>query len=564
MSTTTAVSRPADPDLDRLEVALAAWAGPGGAFDPATLADLDRRAEFPAAACARLDDFGLARYYVPAAHGGSLVELGQLAGLLRAVAARDLTVAIAHGKTFLGAMSVWVSGTDEQAARLGAEIADGSVVSWALSERNHGSDLLAGELSAVAAADGRWRLDGEKWLINNATRGELVCVLARTSPHGGPRGFSLFLVDKRRLDAGTITCAPKVRTHGIRGADISGFVLDGAEVPGDALVGSVGGGIETVLKALQLTRTTCSALSLGAADHVLPLVAGFARERALYGRHLADLPVVRRSVGRITAGLLLAEATATVALRSAHTTPEEMSVVSAVAKAFVPTVVQKALAMGAELLGARGFLTEEYASGAMQKLERDHQIVAIFDGSTPVNRHALITQFPTLARKYRRPPTESATFPAADLDAPLGALDPRRLQLVSREGCAVVRTLPEAAAAAPPELAAAARRLVNAADALHEEIRRYEPHARDTPTVAFRLAERYELVFAGTAALLLWINNPTRHNQPLWQSARWTRACLALALEGLGQTASDHEAFDELADLVLAGTATRPSLLVAD
>lgn len=561
MSTTTAVSRPADPGLDRLEAALAAWAGPGGAFDPAALADLDRRAEFPAAACTALDDFGLARYYVPATRGGSLAELGQLAGLLRAVAARDLTVAIAHGKTFLGAVSVWVSGTDEQAARLGAEIAGGAVVCWGLSERHHGSDLLAGELSAVATADGRWRLDGEKWLINNASRGDLLCVLARSDPDGGPRGFSLFLVDKRRLDAGSITYAPKVRTHGIRGADISGFLLNAAEVEAGALVGSVGGGVETVLKALQLTRTTCTALSLGAADHALPLVTDFVRERALYGQHLADLPVVRRGVGRMAAGLLLAEGTATLALRTVHTAPEELSVVSAIAKAFVPTVVQRALDEGSELLGARGFLTEEYACGAMQKLERDHQIVAIFDGSTPVNRHALITQFPVLAGTYRRPQPESVPLAAADLDTPLAALDPKRLRLLSREGCAAVRALPGAAAGAPPELAAAAQRLVGVADVLHEEIRRYKPRVRDTPTAAFRLAERYELVFAGAATLLLWLRNPRRHDQALWRSALWARACLALILDGLGEAGGDDEAFDELAGLVLAGAVTRPSLL---
>lgn len=560
MSAPTVVSPATHPNLARLEAALTTWSAPGGAFDPAVLAELDNRSEFPAGACAALDELGLARHYVPVAHGGSLAGIDELAGLLRMVAARDLTVAIAHGKTFLGAVSVWVSGTGEQAARLGAEVGGGAVVSWGLSERNHGSDLLAGELSAAATTGGRWRLDGEKWLINNATRGDQVCVLARTDPDGGPRGFSLFLVDKRRLDAGSITYAPKVRTHGIRGADISGFRLDGAEVGADALVGSMGGGVETVLKGLQLTRTTCTALSLGAADHALPLVTGFVHARALYGRSLAGLPVVRRGVGRMAAGLLLAEATATVALRSVHTAPEEQSVVSAIAKAFVPTVVQQVLDEGAELLGTRGFLTEEYAHGAMQKLERDHQIVAIFDGSTPVNRHALISQFPVLARTYGWPQLASPPL-AADLDLPLPALDPQRLRLLSREGCAVVRALPEAAAGAPPALAAAAERLVDMADALHEELRRYKPRARDTATAAFRLAERYELVFAGAAVLLLWLRNPRRHDQELWRSALWARACLALALDGLGVAGRDDAAFDDLADLVLADDVTHPSLL---
>ncbi len=68
--------------------------------------------------------------------------------LLRAVSRIDLTVAAAHGKTYLGAVSTWIAGDDGAARRLGRRIADGEVVSCALTERDHGSDLLAGEVTA--------------------------------------------------------------------------------------------------------------------------------------------------------------------------------------------------------------------------------------------------------------------------------------------------------------------------------------------------------------------------------------------------------------------------------
>jgi hypothetical protein len=44
-----------------------------------------------------------------------------------------------------------------------------------------------------------YRLNGAKWLINNTTRADAICLLARTSPGGGARGYSLLFVDKRRL-----------------------------------------------------------------------------------------------------------------------------------------------------------------------------------------------------------------------------------------------------------------------------------------------------------------------------------------------------------------------------
>ena len=72
--------------------------------------DLDERREFPAEAIAAIDTWGLQRWYVPEAHGGELRDLLVPMRMIRAVARRDLTVAVAHGVTFLGAVGAWIAG----------------------------------------------------------------------------------------------------------------------------------------------------------------------------------------------------------------------------------------------------------------------------------------------------------------------------------------------------------------------------------------------------------------------------------------------------------------------
>ncbi|MFD0392029.1 acyl-CoA dehydrogenase family protein [Streptomyces nogalater] len=99
--------------------------------------------------------------------------------------------------------------------------------------------------------------------------------------------------------------------------------------------------------------------------------------------------------------MLTAEAVSILATRSVHALPGELSVTSAIAKAYVPTTVQDTLGRLAEVLGVRGFLTTP-PGGGFAKLERDHRICAIFDGSTVVNRTALLTQTPRLGRLLRR------------------------------------------------------------------------------------------------------------------------------------------------------------------
>lgn len=515
-------------------------------FAPGALASLDEAEEFPARAVRVLDEAGLAAHYV--LPDGA--ELPDTVRLLRTVARRDLTVAIAHGKTFLGAAPTWVAGTPEQISGLAERVRAGDVVCWGLTERGHGADLLAGELTAVADDPGGWRLAGEKWLINNAGRAAFACVLARTDPAGGARGFSLFLVDKRQLPEGSWRTLPKVRTHGVRGADISGFALDGARVPAAALIGTEGDGIPIVLKSLQLTRILAGALSLGAADHALRLARDFATGRELYGRRLADIPHVRRVLGRAATSALLAEAVSLLAARSAHALPGELSVVSPIAKAYVPSLTQETLTSLGELLGVRGFLTSP-PGGGFAKLERDHRICPVFDGSTVVNRVALLNQLPRLVRQLsRRRADLDGLRAAADLGAPLRPCDRDRLSLLSVTGCSAVQALPgtvdRVRREGPPELAALTTPLLDELTLLEEESAAFVPVAGGLPSTAFALAERYERAYAAAACLLLWLENPGLRTGPLGADALWPRACLT-ALVG----ADDNAVSDAMAAVLL-------------
>lgn len=528
------LSQPATVTLERL---LGRPDQEGHPFSSARLAEYDRLDEFPSSPCKVLNDFGLQKYYVPACYGGSMADYDELTQLWRSVARRDLTVAIGHGKTFLGAICIWVAGDRQQADILGREVSNGTVVSWGLTERNHGSDLLAGELTASKTGKG-WRLNGEKWLINNATRGQMICILARTSPKGGPRGFSLLLVDKRNLPTSTYRFLPKELTHGIRGADISGIAFNDAEIPDSALVGRAGEGIEIVLKSLQVTRTVCTALSLGAADHALRLVAGFAKQHYLYGHYLIELPLARKTLSGAMATLLMAEAVSIISSRSLHTLTREMSVVSAVAKAFVPTVVDEIIVQLGELLGARGYLTDVYADGMFQKLDRDHRIVAIFDGTTVVNRNALIDQFHTLARAYsKQTHNANAIAATATLTGPLDEIDYGSLSLLSGQGCSLVQSFPDACrrilehvsqGSLPEIIGVLVKNIKNEISHTIDAMAAYKPASKDIPQEIFHLAARYELCYAATACMQLWLHNSAgmKSKHILWQDALWLEVCL--------------------------------------
>ncbi|MEU6895315.1 acyl-CoA dehydrogenase family protein [Streptomyces sp. NPDC046557] len=549
----------------------------GRLFSYARCGALDDREEFPVEICRELDFLGLPALYVPAAYGGALQSYEQVLQLMRAIARRDLTVAIAHGKTFLGAVSVWVGATREQAEHLASQVINGAVVSWALTERDHGSDLLAGDVVARPGADG-YTVSGEKWLINNANRGRIVCLLARTGEAGGARDLSLLLVDKERLGRHAYRPLPAVKLHGIRGADISGVAFTDAPVPRSALIGGEGSGAEIVLKSLQLTRILCAALSLGAADNALGLAAGFALEREAYGRRLIELPQTRRLLAQSYADVLAAEAVTLVSSRSIHSLTGELATVSAVTKYVVPTMIDQAITRLGTVLGARSLLVgPTYQHGRFQKVQRDHRIVGIFDGNTLVNLHSLVNHFPLLARKLRKRTGDAEGLAAAtSLDAPLPEFDRDQLSLVPRTGSSLVQRLADAVAevsalaargAAPSSLARRAEAVGAVADGLAVELAAHRPTAVEVPASAFGLAEKYAYCYAASAALHLWLRNHESqdHDRGLWADGLWLEAVLSRLLSRLrpGRPDPGDDVLERLVPFLIEqqGSGVLPSLL---
>ncbi|MBU6428176.1 MAG: acyl-CoA dehydrogenase, partial [Cyanobacteria bacterium REEB65] len=506
--------------------------------------------EFPGAAAQLLDDWGLPHYYVPAKYGGKLVSYPELVNLIRVLSRRDLSVAIGHVKTYLGCVCVWVGGSSEQSRRLADIVSHGGIVSLALTERDHGSDLQSTEVTALETVGG-FCLSGEKWLINNATRGQALTVLAKSDPRGGIRGLSLFLVEKNRLPPATFDHLPKVRTHGIRGADISGIRFHEALLAPDALVGAQGAGLEITLKALQLTRTLCTGLSLGAADLALRTAVDFALERRLYGARVYDLPLAQTELALALVDLFIAEAVSLTVARAIHLLPERMSAWSAIAKSFVPTHLEATLARLAVVLGARHYLRSEERWSVFQKVLRDNALVSLFDGSTVVNLQSLALQLRALCRSRTTRNVQPKVLGGLwDLAGALPDVDPERLQLSAGGQDEIMQAVPyfleqlrgvELDPVVGDRLQQLIERLVQALDQLNADVealaKAIGPLALKSPE-AFQLARRYCQLFAAATCVGVWFHLHPR-SSALASGGPW----LVLALERLlGLTDLEHRA----------------------
>jgi alkylation response protein AidB-like acyl-CoA dehydrogenase len=481
--------------------------------------ELDEKEEFPSEFIELLRSLDVHRFLIPREIGGLLQSFEESLAILRLIARRDLTAAIAFGQTFLGAIPVWLSGSEGQRHALASSISDGDLGCLALTEEAHGGDLMATEFRAAPCESG-YLLSGRKWLINNGVRGGFASVFAATSTEPSFSGFTLFLLDRRSgAVAEGLSPLPRVRTHGIRGADISGFECRRLRAPESAVIGSAGRGYEITLKTLQISRTMCAALSLGAADTALRAALDFALRRRVFGDTVSAIPSARDQLTGAYADLLMCDCLALAAARALDCAVSRMSVWSSIVKYFVPTTTEDLVRDAAVVLGARHYLREGHFSGVFQKAMRDNAVVGLFDGSSAVNLHIISGQLGALAAGRKRlgaTPDSQAAARLRDLfslrehlsargfprDSDLTFTNDGRDEIVEGLSSAFQAELPEEIA----ELLRLLRQELERVDRSFEALREAGDR-RVNSSARFDLARRYCRISAAAASVQMWIHN---------------------------------------------------------
>lgn len=317
---------------------------------------------------------GILEYFIPQYLGGKMKGIDQTMLMGRLLSRRNLTTAIALGQTLLGSLPVWLYGNEKQKQDLVAILKSGGLNCLALTEEVNGSDL-----SSTTTQDLGGKISGRKWCINNATRGQALSVLAINEN----QALNVHFIKKSDDHQGTFKNIDKLKTLGIRGADISGIEFSHFSQD-NSLIGKPGQGLEIILKTMQVSRLLCASFSLGASDTTLRRAFEFAESRILYGKPIMAIPAVREKLQQSFQDLLLMEAFSLVCARLVTMNPEVMSLYSAFSKFYTTKIADHIILRSTEVLGAR-FYIRDSEFGITQKMMRDHRVVSLFDGNSDVN-----------------------------------------------------------------------------------------------------------------------------------------------------------------------------------
>jgi alkylation response protein AidB-like acyl-CoA dehydrogenase len=257
--------------------------------------------------------------------------------------------------------------------------------SYALSEREAGSD--AGAMKTRAVADGDdWVLNGQKSWISNAGISKFYTVMALTDPEKGARGgISAFVVHAD--DEGFSLGAPE-RKLGIHGSPTREIFFENCRIPGDRIVGEVGTGFQTALRTLDHTRVTIGAQAVGIAQGALDVAVGYAKERQQFGKPIGSFQGMQFMLADMAMKLEAARQMVYAAASKSEREDPDLTFFGAAAKCYASDVAMEITTDAVQALGGAGY-TKDWP---VERMMRDAKITQIYEGTNQVQRIVMAKQ----------------------------------------------------------------------------------------------------------------------------------------------------------------------------
>jgi alkylation response protein AidB-like acyl-CoA dehydrogenase len=341
-------------------------------------ADVDENARFPEEALAALNASGFNAVHVPEEYGGQGADSVAACIVIEEVARVCASSSLIPAVNKLGTMGLILRGSDELKKQVLPTLADGAMASYALSEREAGSD--AASMRTRAKADGDdWILNGTKCWITNGGKSTWYTVMAVTDPDKGANGISAFVVHK---DDEGFTVGPKEKKLGIKGSPTTELYFENCRIPGDRIIGEPGTGFKTALATLDHTRPTIGAQAVGIAQGALDAAIAYTKDRKQFGESISTFQAVQFMLADMAMKVEAARLMVYTAAARAERGEPDLGFISAASKCFASDVAMDVTTDAVQLFGGAGYTIDF----PVERFMRDAKITQIYEGTNQIQR----------------------------------------------------------------------------------------------------------------------------------------------------------------------------------
>jgi len=301
---------------------------------------------------------GFAGIVVPEEHGG--VDMGYLAaGLVAEQMGRNLTASPFFSTSILAATALKHGSDEQQAAWLPKIAAGETIIALALDEGVKHNPR--GTATTAEPSGNGFKLNGAKAMVVDGHVADVMIVAARTSgEEGDADGISLFLVDPKTDGVST------ERTVMVDSRNAARIDFENVEVSGDALLGTLDGGMVVLNTVLAAGRGIAAAELLGAGAQAFEDTVAYIKERKQFGEIIGSFQALQHRSSHLYTEMEIARSAVVGALSALDAGDEMAAQYCAMAKAKLGSVAKLASQEGVQMHGGVG-MTDEYDIGLFMK-----------------------------------------------------------------------------------------------------------------------------------------------------------------------------------------------------
>jgi alkylation response protein AidB-like acyl-CoA dehydrogenase len=349
-------------------------------------AEVDEQERYPVEARDALVRAGFHAVHIPEAYSGEGADSVATCILIEEVARVCASSSLIPAVNKLGTMPIILAASEDLKRQVLPAIAAGASASYALSEREAGSDTASMRTRARLDGD-HWVLNGTKTWITNAGESTWYTVMAVTDPDAAKpaNGISAFVV---HADDPGFEVGPKERKLGIKGSPTREIHFTDCTIPADRIIGEPGTGLKTALRTLDHTRPTIGAQAVGIAQGALDAAIAYVKERKQFGKAISEFQGVQFMLADMAMKVEAARQMVYVAAAKAERGEPNLGFISSAAKCFASDVAMEVTTDAVQLFGGAGY-TRDFP---VERMMRDAKITQIYEGTNQIQRMVMARQ----------------------------------------------------------------------------------------------------------------------------------------------------------------------------
>lgn len=284
--------------------------------------------------------------------------------------------------SILGLGPIWMGKNEEVKKRTAQLLKEGGIFAFGLSEKAHGADIYASDMSLLPIGDGKYIAEGGKYYIGNANKASIVSVFGKNTETDE---YVFFAVDSQHDNYELVKNTVSSQNY------VAEFALRSYPVTDDDILTTGSEAWDSALNTINIGKYNLGWATIGISTHAFYEALNHASERNLFSKFVTDFPHIQQlfmdAYCRLTAMKLFASR-ASDYMRSASKEDRRYLLYNPMVKMKVTTQGEDVINHLWDVIAAKGFEKDQYFSVAAV----DIRALPKLEGTVHVNM-ALIIKF---------------------------------------------------------------------------------------------------------------------------------------------------------------------------